>query len=324
MSLLVQQGLVSTIIPVFNRPEFAVEAIDSVLTQDYRPIEIIVVDDGSTDETPKVLASLAEQHPEVRLFHQANAGPGSARELGRLNARGEYVQYLDSDDLLLQTKFSSQVSALIAAPTAVAAYGKTEVVSVLEKPRQIAHRLTGTERLNMFPEFLRERWWFTSTPLYRRQAIEKNGPWLTLCNEEDWEYDCRLASHGGRLVFVDEFVSLHRRHDDHLSANGSTTPQKLADRARSRAKIFQHAKAYEQLELCPQRITADDWAFFSKYAFLLGRQCALAGLTTEARAMVSVSIEAIGRKTLQHRVFLKLVKFTGWQRAAKLLEKIGK
>ena len=98
-------GLVTTIIPVYNRPCFLREAVASVLAQTYRPIEIIIVDDGSGPETVAVCEELAAAHPEIRILHQENAGPGAARERGRLAARGEFIQYLDSDDRLLPEKF---------------------------------------------------------------------------------------------------------------------------------------------------------------------------------------------------------------------------
>src|SRR4051795_5577813 len=96
-----QQGIVSTIIPVFNRPAMLREAVASVLAQTYRPIEIIIVDDSSTDDTPVVIDELAARHPEVRGIRRPNGGPGLARESGRGEARGEFIQYLDSDDLLM-------------------------------------------------------------------------------------------------------------------------------------------------------------------------------------------------------------------------------
>src|SRR5579871_51520 len=93
-------GLVSTIIPVYNRPMMLREAVASVLSQTYRPIEVIIVDDGSTDQTPVVAEEVTRANPlEVVFVRKANSGPGPTRETGRLAARGEFIQYLDSDDL---------------------------------------------------------------------------------------------------------------------------------------------------------------------------------------------------------------------------------
>lgn len=319
-----QARLVSTIIPVFNRSELVVDAIQSVLSQTYRPIEIIVVDDGSTDTTPDVLDDLAKEHPELRVFKQDNSGPGVARELGRLNARGEYIQYLDSDDLLLPNKFADQVEALKLDLEAQVAYGMTETIKFGASPQKKPDDHTGRKYKSMFPLLIRERWWSTSTPLFRRSIVEKSGPWSTMSNEEDWEYEARVASFGGQLAFTNTFVSLTRSHDDHLCINGDSDPDKLRSRAMSRARIFHHAKRYMALPERPSDIEKQDWVVFSKYAFLLARQCALVGLTTEARAMTSVSIDSVGKKTASHIVFLKLVKIFGWKRAAQIIKATGR
>src|SRR5258708_5062942 len=119
------EGLVSTIIPVHNRALLLREAVASVLAQTYRPVEIIVVDDGSTDETGQEADALAKSHLEVRAIHRQNGGPGTARETGRLVARGEFIQYLDSDDLLLPTKFELQVAGLRRCGDCAVSYGRT-------------------------------------------------------------------------------------------------------------------------------------------------------------------------------------------------------
>ena len=118
--------LVSTVIPVYNRASLLVDAVDSVINQTYRPIEIIIVDDGSTDETPNVIADLFRRWPHlVKVVRQANAGPGPARQHGLELATGDFVQFLDSDDLLLPEKFSYQVAALLANSEAQICYGRS-------------------------------------------------------------------------------------------------------------------------------------------------------------------------------------------------------
>src|SRR5882672_3604168 len=121
--VIVNAGLVSTIIPVYNRAAMLCEAVASVLAQTYRPVEIIIIDDGSTDDTPATIAGLAAAHPEIRTHRIANSGPGTAREEGRKLARGEFIQHLDSDDLLPPRRFELLVAALHAHPDAGVAYG---------------------------------------------------------------------------------------------------------------------------------------------------------------------------------------------------------
>ncbi|MBK8742597.1 MAG: glycosyltransferase family 2 protein [Betaproteobacteria bacterium] len=119
-------GLVSIITPVYNRPAQLRDAVQSVLIQDYRPIELIIIDDGSSDDTLASALELSSASPGlISVLTQANTGPGPARERGRLAAKGEFIQYLDSDDVLLPGKFSSQVAALKASPESGVAYGMT-------------------------------------------------------------------------------------------------------------------------------------------------------------------------------------------------------
>src|SRR5262249_33550585 len=88
--------LFSVIVPTFNRAALLVNTLESVFSQRFRDFEIIVVDDGSTDETMDYLHSLGKQ---VRVFRQSNWGAGAARNLGARRAQGEYLAFLDSDDL---------------------------------------------------------------------------------------------------------------------------------------------------------------------------------------------------------------------------------
>jgi glycosyltransferase involved in cell wall biosynthesis len=102
-------GLVSVIIPVYNSARTIRRAVDSVLTQTRRPEEIVVVDDGSTDN---VAAALAPYGKEVRLLRKVNGGAASARNLGIDNSRGEYVAFLDSDDYWEPTKLECQLEVI--------------------------------------------------------------------------------------------------------------------------------------------------------------------------------------------------------------------
>ncbi len=318
-------GLVSTIIPVHNRPRMLVECIRSVLEQDYRPIEIIVVDDGSTDSTSDVIQHMVGQHSEIQSVKIKNSGPGVAREWGRMRAKGEYIQYLDSDDLLMPTKFSAQVAALKNNPQCDVAYGKMDTIVKDEPLTGVAKRATGELHKAMFPLVLHYSWWGTSVPLYRRKVTDKIGPWMAISNEEDWEYDCRVAASGGRLIYVDQFVSVTRIHNAQISTGGTIVPAKLRDRCAARAAIFVHAKRYQKLKGRVSDIEADDWQHFSKYCFLLARECAAAGLNQQAKDMIELSVKANdNRRTYKHLIFGLVGRIIGWRRAAALVKLSGK
>ncbi len=116
-----QNELVSIIIPVYNGERYLGAAIESVLAQDYRPIEVIVVDDGSTDGSDAV----AKQFP-VHYFRHAHSGPGATRNLGIARALGELLAFLDADDLWTPNKLATQTAALAAQPELDAVLGQVE------------------------------------------------------------------------------------------------------------------------------------------------------------------------------------------------------
>ena len=317
------EGLVSTIIPVFNRPDLLREAVNSALAQDYRPIEILIVDDGSTDDTRLTAEDLQSENPNIiRLLHNANLGPGAAREAGRRIAKGEYIQYLDSDDLLLPGKFQQQVDGLRMNPRYSIAYGKTRHYPIGAKPLNHPWKRTGEKIETMFPSFLRSRWWGTSTPLYRRSVVERAGPWLDLRNEEDWEYDCRIASQGIELFYCPEFVSDQRDHPgDRLSRHISTDPAKLTDRATAHHLIYKHAQkagiSTDNLEM----------RHFARELFLLARQCGAAGLSKEAKSLFALARRASGPSRSQgfdFKLYHVVATAIGWSNAGRMARQIDK
>jgi glycosyltransferase involved in cell wall biosynthesis len=318
-----EPGLVSTIVPVHDRPRLLQEAVASVIAQTYRPIEILIVDDGSTDDTPRVADRLAAEQPGVvRAIHVANGGPGRAREAGRREARGEFLQYLDSDDLLLPGKLAAQVAALRADPSAGVAYGWTAYCAGAaggkadETESDRPWKRTGERIERMFPSFLRSRWWGTSTPLYRRAVSDAAGPWSDLWNEEDWEYDCRVAALGVRLAYVPELVSIQRDHEGtRLSRRVSSDRAKLANRAIAHRRILEHA---ERAGIAPE---IPEMRHFARELFLLSRQCGAAGLVPESRELAGLARRAAGggRRAADVWAYARLADVVGWRRLARIV-----
>ena len=301
--------LVTTIIPVYNRPAMLAEAVESVLGQTYRPIEVIIVDDGSTDETPAVADAIASAHPEVRVIHQQNRGVGPAREAGRRAARGELIQHLDSDDLLYPRKFELQVAGLKAHPECGASYCWTRTRQLDGTFEPHSAKRTG-ERLDaMFPAMLEQRWWHTPTPLYRKALLDRAGEWLALRNEEDWEYDARIASFGVRLDYVEEWLVEVRQHTaDRLSARGLER-NVLRDRATAHARILEHA---QRAGITPD---APEMQRYARELFLLSRQCGAAGLRDESKMLFALARDASGahRNRAQFRIYSAATKLFGWR-----------
>ena len=303
--------LVSTIIPVFNRGGMLREAVSSVLAQTYRPIEVLIVDDGSTDDTAGVADQLAADNAdEIRIIHQHNTGPGLAREAGRQAANGEFIQYLDSDDLLLPRKFELQVEGLKSNPGCGASYGKTRYRHSDGRVEAEAWKGSGSKVETMFPAFLLERWWDTPTPLYRSSLCEQAGPWTGLRLEEDWEYDSRIASLGVRLHYCAEFIVEIRDHEQQRLCKGEALdPSRLRDRARSHALILRHAQKAGIDEGFPEM------QHFARELFLLSRQCGAAGLSPESKELFGLAREASGAergKGWDFRLYGLMAGITGW------------
>lgn len=302
-----ESDLVTTIIPVYNRAGMLREAVASVIAQTYRPIEIIVVDDGSTDRTPDAIADLTAAHPEIRSTRIANGGPGAAREAGRQLARGEFIQYLDSDDLLRPRRFERLVAALRSDPAADVAYGMTRYLDATGNEIAPTWKDPNQRQQMMFPSFLLGRWWDTPSPLYRRTVTDAAGPWMPLRMEEDWEYDARVAALGTKLVHVAEvFVDVRMGVAGHLSGD----PTRLADRARAHELIASHAQragiARDSAEM----------QHFGRELFHLARQCGEFGLADDGRRLLALARSISADRDMQ--IYGFVARVIGWRRAGKL------
>ncbi len=104
---------ISIIIPVYNTDQFLPECLQSIISQDLTDIEIILVDDGSTDTCPEIIRSYTEQYRNIIALHQKNQGQGVARNLGLSVANGEYVTFVDSDDVVPGTAYTEMYSLAV-------------------------------------------------------------------------------------------------------------------------------------------------------------------------------------------------------------------
>jgi hypothetical protein len=286
------------------------QAVASVLAQTYREIEIIIVDDGSDDDTPRVIAELCASNSRIRGLRRPNGGPGLARESGRQDARGEFVQYLDSDDLLATRKFELQVAALRAQPQAGVAYGITRYTDASGKEIVCDWKPANQIQTSIFPSFLMARWWETVTPLYRRSVTDAAGPWTDLRLEEDWEYDCRVGALSLPIAYVGEVVAEHRDHPEgRLSRGEADDSPRLRDRARAHELIASHAHRAGVHTASPE------FQHFARELFHLGRQCGEAGLAEESKRLVMMA-RAISH-SLDLRIYALAAKTFGWQNTAR-------
>lgn len=209
---------VSVVIPVYNQETYLGAAIDSVFAQTYQDFEVIVVDDGSTDRTPEVIASYGSR---VRAVRQANAGNASAFNRGVGVARGRWVGWLGSDDMWEPTKLERQMDALRSRPDAGLIY--TDVVTVDAEGRAMYTTKfpCPSERTACLRLLLRKNFINVSTALIRRDVFDAIG----FFDEKDWlcaDYDMwlRIAERYD-ILWVPEPLIRYRVHPGQLSRKGA-------------------------------------------------------------------------------------------------------
>ena len=209
-----EPGLVSVIVPTFNRADLIGETLRSVVAQTYRPIELVVVDDGSTDCTREVVERFAgEAGPDLRVRYvaQENRGVSAARNRGLVESRGEFIQYLDSDDLLRADKLALQVGELARRPELDFVYSGSAMFS--EIPDDSATPYTGLPTSDPLVTCVGSHPlpWRTDSGVYRRRLCVEAGPWdESLYCWEDWEYHCRVCLATDRIGYVPGTMSFVR------------------------------------------------------------------------------------------------------------------
>lgn len=211
---------VSVILPVHNGERFLADAIASILAQQYTPLEILVVDDGSTDATARVVAEARAQAGEtVRYLPQAQRGPAAARNTGIARARGEVIGFLDHDDLWAPNSLQSQLACLISQP-------ETEIAQGLIVQMQLVRCADGSNA-NTF-EVSSEPYQFISlsSAIYRKRVFERVGGLdERLWEAEDTDWFLRAWEKNIPKLVLNQVVLYARRHDSNLT--GARGPRTL-------------------------------------------------------------------------------------------------
>lgn len=248
MTASVGRPVVSVVIPTHNRWSLLKEAVDSCLRQTYACLDIIIIDDGSTDETSeRVDLMLASSWAKagVRYQRQDNAGASAARNHGLRLARGDYVQFLDSDDLLMPSKITSQIMVLEncdfrdapcchcyglvrSKSTAGAIYQRvgaheTDARALLQRLcSRVVHVLS------------------TPSPLWRRGYLSQHAGWREdISLGDDLEYYVRLLVGVRMIGFVDEQLFVVREHDGSRLSTDSATAIPVLSHLRARYAVYE-------------------------------------------------------------------------------------
>ncbi|MEW5766865.1 MAG: glycosyltransferase [bacterium] len=207
---------VSVIIPTYNYASFISQAVESVLAQTFQDLEIIVVDDGSTDNTRDVLKRF---EGKIIYLYQENQGAPAARNKGIKVAQGEYIGLLDADDLWMPEKLEVQVPILDQNPEVGLIYANTYNIGALgeRQPLGMANKkgLSG----KIFPELLKGNFIQSPSVLIRRDCFEKVGLFdeaLGSLAAQDWDMWLRITR-VFKAVYVDQVLGKYRLHTENMT-----------------------------------------------------------------------------------------------------------
>ena len=208
--------LISVVIPVFNGETTILETIESVLNQTFLDFEIIVINDGSQDSTLKIVSDIADHRLQVLTY--PNAGLAASRNRGITQSQGEYIAFLDADDLWTPDKLEAQLNRLQENPEVAVAYSWSDFIN--ESGAFLRPAAHFTVSGNVLPHLLLTNFLDNgSNPLIRRQAlIEVGGLDESLKAAEDWDLYLRLAMrHSFEVVKASQI--LYRISEDSMSVN---------------------------------------------------------------------------------------------------------
>lgn len=213
--------LVSIIIPVYNAEKYLCDSLDSALGQTYPSIEVIAVDDGSTDSSPEILSRYAEQYPALKVLTQRNSGQAAARRTGLEHAEGEYIQYLDSDDRFC----GRDVIGNLVAMTRLGDGSRADMVvspffyvdgSFREKSFSIDRKnISGWEYIGLMLEG--KAYFALWVKFHRRSLYDDNIEYADISWGEDAILSAQLLARAGKIVCSQEPVIDYRLHESSIT-----------------------------------------------------------------------------------------------------------
>jgi len=213
-----EKALVSVIIPCFNYAHLIVDTINSIKKQTYENWECLIIDDGSTDNTKEIIDQLSIDDARIKYFFQNNSGPTIARNYGLSISKGNFIQFLDSDDLLEPLKFEHQLKIFSEKTFADIVYGNTvyfkhpnenDLFSNLELTAndEKYQGISGSGE-SLIYEFIKKNLMVISSPLIKKEVFTKFGSMdEKLFFNEDWELWLRFAVNNIYFVFDDTLNS---------------------------------------------------------------------------------------------------------------------
>ncbi len=228
---------VSILIPLYNSEEYIAETLDSCLTQTYKNIEIIIVDDGSKDASLNIAKQYEKKYQNIKVYTQKNSGASAARNKAFSLSSGEYIQYLDADDLLHPDKIRLQIEVLKNHDDKTLVFGKWGTFQ-----KSIENVIWENPPVNKnyddSIQFLVDLWVSEMTVvayswLMSRKLVEESGGWNEkLSTNDDGEFSARIVFKASKILFVENSLGYYRK-DNENSLSKQVTKKALQSSLKS-------------------------------------------------------------------------------------------
>lgn len=266
---------ITVIVPAYNVEQYLEKCLDSILSQDFEKLEVIVVDDGSTDDSPKIAEAYKEKYPNiVKVLHQSNRGLGGARNTGIKNATGKYILFVDSDDTIKAGMLSTLYNTIEIGEADIIFFG---IEYVDEEDRVLARRQEFEEEYLEFTLqeqpyiFVKDA--FVCDKMYRTELFTKNNIYFL---EGVWYEDLNVESK--LILYTKKMIFINKSFYKYLQRNGSIMHNKNIEKNEDMIRVVEDILEYyknhgvyekyrDQLELlvafhvmtlCTLRISADN------------------------------------------------------------------
>jgi teichuronic acid biosynthesis glycosyltransferase TuaG len=213
-------GLVSVIMPAYNAQKYIAESIESVIAQTYANWELIVIDDGSTDNTGNIIKQYKQQDVRIKSIYQENSGQGNAKNVGIEISRGEYIAFLDADDLWLKEKLEVSVNTIKVADVSLLFTNYAVFNSELDVSKLTTMQVGNTiyKGRESIITFLNYNQVPNLTVLAKREAVISAGKFTDMKVAEDYEMWLRMLGMGHTFQSIAAPLSLYRMHDNSITA----------------------------------------------------------------------------------------------------------
>jgi glycosyltransferase involved in cell wall biosynthesis len=291
---------ISVITPCYNGARFLRSTLESALGQTHAPVEIIVIDDGSTDDSAAIAESFG---PPVAVLRQPNQGESVARNNGIARAKGEYLFFLDADDLIEARSLEVLARAAVEVPGAVGLMG----CAWFEEDPARPYATKVPRHTRFFPDIIQSNLnpphcWLVPTAVVQRAGGFRNDlVWF-----EDWDLWCRVGLTGAPLVCIDHVGAYYRRHQ---GAQMATT--KRADLARGHARVMEDLcgallQRHDLLEACGPDLFWCAWTGIHR-----ARGLGVPWSELEPLAARLSDLSRNGPASVRHLRFARLIRYVG-------------